>query len=643
MKPTTAIFRYSLIIALAGGCCLALNIGCSPDSQPAKNLDQRSPTPDLDFVQLLVSSEELLLELTPKLKWLAKDMMNLQLPDRRGKRLFAAEVQLNELADSSNTTSVVANLPEVVDRTWSVDAELRRASRNDLAIWPEFLGDVDYFVNAKFYLIDGDIPGEALDSFHSKMGCAALARMKDGKFRSVSAKLDVDWKKDPSPQEDCNDWQIVKWKVKSFHALEAEKLLFEDVLSSAIPDPQVRLRATRSLHHEFFVDQYFKFVNGEITTIVEPFDYSIFFPDVTFEPPGLSVVDIDQDGWDDLYVCMHRGKNMLFHNQGDGTFREIAASLGLDFEGDSTSAAFADFDNDGDLDMLLGRGRQRSRYLANEDGKFVDRSDVLFDGPLPFMVTSIAIADYNLDGLLDIYLGTYCPIEGGQGAAQSMNPKWVDAFMTPEQGEELKQRLRQAHKILNMVGPPNVLYENLGNGKFGMSKFNSQLESWKRCLQVAWSDYDQDGDPDVYLSNDYAPDQLFRNDREQGFVEVTEELKVDTLGFGMGVSFADYNNDGHMDFYASNMFSKAGSRITAKVPGIDERFKAMAYGNYLYEFDGQQYHQKSGFPGEPLAVSKAGWSWGGQFADFNNDSFLDLYVTNGYHTAPPSFADDMDL
>ena len=650
-SPSSTSFRLSryrilpvLIACIALAMALAIS-GCnSGNSSSAKKSARTAQSIELDIVQSVVSSEELILELTPKLKWLSKDIMNLTLPDRRGKRLFAREVMINELIDSSSTTSLVSNLPSIVDRKWEIGQEDVKQSRESLLIWPSFVSEVDYFDHAKFYLIDGQFPSGNTSKFQSNLGFAGLARMKNGSLRSAAGKIKVKWEKEPNgPEENFNDWQIVNWHLKDFHAVESNRMLFDETTRQAIPDPVVRRDATRSIHHEFFIENYFKVINGEATTIAEPNDYSLFFPDVTFEHPGVSVVDIDRDGWDDLYVCAMRGRNFLFRNLGDGTFEEIAESVGLAVEGGSTSAVFADLDNDDDYDLILGRGRERAIYFVNDGGKFVDQTSSLIKTPMPYMVSSIAAADYNGDGLLDIYLGTYCPIEGGQGSTQSLNPIWVDAFMNEEQKVEIKKRLKQAHKILNMVGPPNVLLVNKGNGELELSPFNSQLESWKRCFQVAWSDYDQDGDPDVYLSNDYALDQLFRNDGEAGFVDVTKLLKVDKLGFGMGVSWADYNNDSHLDVYASNMFSKAGSRITKQIPGLDSRFQAMAYGNYLYEFDGNSFTLKSGYPDEPLSVSKAGWSWGGQFTDFNNDSFQDLYVASGYHTAPKEFSVDIDL
>ena len=108
-------------------------------------------------------------------------------------------------------------------------------------------------------------------------------------------------------------------------------------------------------------------------------------------------------------------------------------------------------------------------------------------------------------------------------------------------------------------------------------------------------------------------------------------------------SWNDYNNDGLVDLYVSNMFSKAGQRITADVSKIDPRFKKLATGNYLYRGNGEKFELVSGTSLESMQVAKAGWAWGGQFVDFNNDGFSDIYSPNGYYTAPSDIAVDMDL
>jgi hypothetical protein len=149
------------------------------------------------------------------------------------------------------------------------------------------------------------------------------------------------------------------------------------------------------------------------------------------------------------------------------------------------------------------------------------------------------------------------------------------------------------------------------------------------------------------VSNDWGPDYLFRNDRGQGgvgrFTDVTKQVGADYLGFGMGASWGDYDNDGDQDLYVSNMYSKAGRRIAAQIDGLSPRIAGLAEGNFLLENAGSKLNQVAGLEPPALCVAKAGWSWGGQFADFNNDGFLDIYVSSGYFSVPTDYAIPVDL
>ena len=185
---------------------------------------------------------------------------------------------------------------------------------------------------------------------------------------------------------------------------------------------------------------------------------------------------------------------------------------------------------------------------------------------------------------------------------------------------------------------------NRGEGRFERAPENDLVGIWENTLQATWADYDADGDADLYLANDFARDNLFRNDGPDGFIEVTSAAGADTYGFGMGASFGDYDGDGLQDLYVSNMYSKAGRRILAQFNGIDDDYVKSAEGNVLYrQGPTGQFEQVSALEPPGLAVAEAGWSWGGQFADFDNDGDLDIYALSGYFTAPREVASDVDL
>ena len=204
-------------------------------------------------------------------------------------------------------------------------------------------------------------------------------------------------------------------------------------------------------------------------------------------------------------------------------------------------------------------------------------------------VISMAAADYNGDGLLDIYLCTYRPAApAGSGGGYSQAAKegdfdWPDEFFSPELAREFRRRLmehKQRHgvTVLDQLGPPNVLLVNRGGGRFEPAPENSTVGLWRNSLQATWCDYNGDGRPDLYIPNDWGLNVLFRNDGPGGFTDVTSEVGLTDYGFSMGASFGDYDNDGRDDLYVSNMFSEAGRRITARIPGLNKLFADSAVG-----------------------------------------------------------------
>ena len=121
-------------------------------------------------------------------------------------------------------------------------------------------------------------------------------------------------------------------------------------------------------------------------------------------------------------------------------------------------------------------------------------------------------------------------------------------------------------------------------------------------------------------------------------------MGLNFYGFSMGATWGDYDNDGREDLYVSNMYSEPGRRMTTQIPGLDKMFLECAQGNYLYHQEPNgKFKQVAGLGPPAMAVMRAEWSWGGCFADFDNDGFLDLYVLSGYFTAPKEVSSDLDL
>ena len=139
---------------------------------------------------------------------------------------------------------------------------------------------------------------------------------------------------------------------------------------------------------------------------------------------------------------------------------------------------------------------------------------------------------------------------------------------------------------------------------------------------------------DVYVVNDFAPNNLYRNDGSGTFTDVTAATGTADLGFGMGASWGDYDGDGLQDLYVTNMHSKAGLRIAARLNDVDGNFGRMARGNTLFRNRMNGFEQVSGLERPGLLVEAAGWGWGSQFLDLDNDSDLDIHALSGFYTAP---------
>ena len=634
------------------GFFVAASIGCrmrAPELPHAGADSQtRAPVPvpiagqlaaDADGVNELVSSEEQILLLTPKLNALNQSVFNLSIPDHHSRSLFATTVFITDLRPrESDVVSNDSAADESAARNWNAEHHARPTASSDLDLWQPMLRQTAFFEHAKFFLIRGRWTSSNRDRFVTDVGFSGLARTRHDCWRAVRAGIQVDW------QRHQHDWKIDAWRLLQFSTTDRAELMFDDITQSLGLPPADLDRLTTSRHWRYAVQHYYPRKRAVLPT--NELTDNRFFAISTAEHPGVSVVDIDQDGFDDLYVTVRWGKNLLLHNQRDGTFFERAQEFGLDVDGRSNAALFGDFDNDGDPDVIIARSLERSIYLVNENGKYVNRSAAMVNTPLPFETTSLSAADYNGDGLLDVYLATYHQEDISQRLEADLGnlAHRIHKTLSLEQSRELQRRYRAENRsYVNQVGPPNVLLKNVGDGRFELAPDNDQLAIWRNSFQASWSDYDQDGDPDLYVANDFAPDALLRNDGPEGFHDITQSVGISDLGFAMGVSWGDYDNDGCNDLYVSNMYSKAGLRITRQIRGIDPRIAELSQGNYLYRNTPGGFQLVSGLQPPALAVARAGWSWGGQFVDVNNDGFQDIYVSSGYFSAPKEFETDIDL
>ena len=271
-----------------------------------------------------------------------------------------------------------------------------------------------------------------------------------------------------------------------------------------------------------------------------------------------------------------------------------------------------DLDNDGDQDLVMPVERQISFFANDGKGHFTPKLELPIEGQTAYFLTS---ADYDQDGDLDIYAGFYFGL-----------------------GEEESNRLPAPLPLHDSrTGGPNRLFRNEGSWQFADVTKNVGLDhnNDRWSFAAAWEDFDNDGDQDLYVANDFGRNNLYRND-DGKFQDVAGPAGAEDLNFGMSATFGDYNRDGWMDLYVSNMFSAAGGRITFQpgfqTGGTDEvksHFRRMVRGNSLLQNAGDGTFKDVSATAN---VTMGRWAWGSMFADVNNDGWDDLLVANGFVT-----------
>ncbi len=333
---------------------------------------------------------------------------------------------------------------------------------------------------------------------------------------------------------------------------------------------------------------------------------------------GLALGDVNGDGLEDIFVCQPVGiPKRLLVQQPDGTFQDQAAAAGVDFLDHVSAALFVDLDNDGDQDLVLAT-LYRVLFLANDGhGHFTLRHEQVIK---EWDVHALSAADYDNDGDLDVLLTVATGVAGKPRTAyfDAHDGGGITLFRNdiPRGDAAPGQKEWKFTDVTDEVG--------LGG------KTND-----RQALAAAWEDYDNDGDQDLYVANDFGPHDLWRNDGGK-FVNVALEAHVEDFGSGMSVSWGDFNRDGKMDLYVGNMFSSAGNRITFQTDKMrvqDARslplLQRFAKGNSMFEnLGGGRFHEVGG----PLGVEMGRWAWSSLFVDVNNDGWEDLFVVNGYVT-----------
>lgn len=350
---------------------------------------------------------------------------------------------------------------------------------------------------------------------------------------------------------------------------------------------------------------------------------------------GLAAADVDSDGRTDLYFVNQLGASQLWRNLGGGRFEDITAQAGVGLADKiGVAAAFADLDNDGLPDLLVTSVRTGNSLFRNlGGGKFQDITAASgLNVGRPKHSSGVVFFDFDRDGLLDVFVtnvGSYTRNEKGRGGFYLGRP---DAF----QGWQFPARSEQS-----------LLYRNQGGGKFEDVSRRMGLEHRGWSGDATFCDLNQDGYPDLYVLSMSGEDKFYENDRGQRFVDKTAAYFPRTPWGAMGVKFFDYNLDGLMDLYVTDMHSdmtaaqiKAGDRDFS--PAFEKQksdvwcsaeWSPLAKQSSTNCILGNAFYQNLGNGRFTEVSGKLGtetyWPWGVTVADLNADGYEDVIVTAG--------------
>jgi len=329
---------------------------------------------------------------------------------------------------------------------------------------------------------------------------------------------------------------------------------------------------------------------------------------------GAGFFDFDNDGWMDLLLVQgstlerfKQGKNpgpALYRNKRDGTFEDVTARAGFKSgRGWGMGVCFGDYDNDGFADIYLTNLGSNVLYRNHGDGTFTDVSKQAGVED-PRWGTSAAFGDYDRDGYLDLYVCNYL----------DMN---FDQLPAPGSGKfcfYLGKPTICGPK--GIPGAADILFRNNGDGTFSDVSDKAGVTEKRRLpgLGVIWADMDNDHDLDLYVANDAEPNNLYLN-RGDGTFE--EKGMISGLALSgdareqasMGVDAADYDNDGRMDVFATHFASDYST---------------------LYHNEGNLVWEDVTLKAQLRKSYAVLVGWGARFADFNNDGWKDIYHANGH-------------
>lgn len=314
---------------------------------------------------------------------------------------------------------------------------------------------------------------------------------------------------------------------------------------------------------------------------------------------GVAIGDVDGDHWPDLFIVSKDEGNKLYRNLGDMRFADVTPESGIKKNAaPGTGCAFVDIDNDGDLDLYVCYvGGPNQLWINDGSGRFTERA-VEWGVAVSSGSNMAAFADYDRDGDIDLYLQMNSIMMDGEFRAVS-----------------------------------DQLFENRG-GRFVEVTAQAGISGAAHGHSATWWDYDEDGWPDLYVTRDYEPlDKLYKNNRDGTFTDVLSSVIPVAPYYSMSADFGDINNDGHFDFWVTDMPATTRYKHMRTIANHDHVYKNHEKGvanqyvkNVLaLKLSDTQFADIAHLAG----LDKTDWTWASRLVDLDNDGWLDAFVSNG--------------
>ena len=425
-----------------------------------------------------------------------------------------------------------------------------------------------------------------------------------------------------------DEQDIVPLAMPAFHP---DEQIFQNLMGRKLPKRQDRGSKTR-----------FALLGSEQTGVSFVNEFQPNHPrnalySSGFSCGGVAIGDINGDGWPDVFFTGGPTSNKLYSNLGKFHFRDVTLQSGLSEGGNpwSAGAAFADVDADGDLDLYVcNYDTPNQLWLNDGSGKFVERAksfgiDTVSASLMPYF------QDYDGDGDLDFFLLTNRlfrsggrpknpPFRKGEDGRPEVLPSFQKYFQMREAAEGIMK--------LEPAGLKDRLYRNEGDA-FKEVSLEAGIVERGHGLSAAWWDYDDDGDPDLYVANDFNdPDHLYRNDGGI-FVDVINESFPHTAWFAMGSDIADLDGNGHDDLFTLDMSGTNHflQKTTMGTMASHKRFLETAIPrqymrNALLMNEGNGIFREAAYL---AGLADSDWGWAPKLEDFDEDGMIDVFITNG--------------